>query len=120
VLALAKGLAAVGEHLHASGISHGDFYAHNVLYNPDGGCFLGDFGAASFYPPKASGTASPFEALEVRAFGCLLGELLERIEPEVDVLLPSLKALQLDCMAPVAANRPSFAELVGTLESLNA
>ena len=48
VLALAKGLAAVGEHLHARGISHGDFYAHNVLYHPEGGCFLGDFGAASF------------------------------------------------------------------------
>jgi hypothetical protein len=119
VLALAKGLAAVGEHLHARGISHGDFYAHNVLYHPEGGCFLGDFGAASFYPPQAGGDANPFEALEVRAFGCLLGELLERIEPEVNGLLPSLKALQLSCVAPVAASRPRFAELVAMLESLD-
>jgi hypothetical protein len=118
VLDLAKGLAAVGEHLHARGISHGDFYAHNVLYRPEGGCFLGDFGAASFYPPQASGGANPFEALEVRAFGCLLGELLERSEPELDVRLPSLKELQLRCVAPVAASRPRFAELVATLESL--
>jgi serine/threonine protein kinase len=118
VLALAKGLAAVGEHLHARGISHGDFYAHNVLYHPEGGCFLGDFGAASFYPPPAGGDANPFEALEVRAFGCLLGELLERIEPDDHVLIPSLTALQLSCVAPVAAGRPRFAELVGTLESL--
>jgi serine/threonine protein kinase len=118
VLDLAKGLAAVGEHLHARGISHGDFYAHNVLYRPEGGCFLGDFGAASFYPPQARGGANPFEALEVRAFGCLLGELLERSEPELDVLLPALKALQLRCVAPVAASRPRFAELVATLESL--
>jgi hypothetical protein len=118
VLDLAKGLAAAGEHLHARGISHGDFYAHNVLYRPEGGCFLGDFGAASFYPPPASGGANPFEALEVRAFGCLLGELLERREPELDVRLPSLKALQLRCVAPVAASRPRFAELVATLESL--
>jgi hypothetical protein len=118
VLDLAKGLAAVGEHLHARGISHGDFYAHNVLYRPEGGCFLGDFGAASFYPPQTSGGANPFEALEVRAFGCLLGELLERSEPTLDVRLPSLKALQLRCVAPVAASRPRFVELVATLEAL--
>ena len=118
VLDLAKGLAAVGAHLHARGISHGDFYAHNVLYRPEGGCLLGDFGAASFYPPQASGGANPFEALEVRAFGCLLGELLERIEPEPEALLPSLKALQLRCVAPVAASRPRFAELVAAIDSL--
>jgi hypothetical protein len=58
------------------------------------------------------------EALEVRAFGCLLGELLERMEPEFHRLLPSLKALQLRCVAPDAASRPPFAELVATLESL--
>jgi hypothetical protein len=118
VLDLARGLAAVGEHLHARGISHGDFYAHNVLYRPDGGCLLGDFGAASFYPPQTSGGTHPFEALEVRAFGCLLGELLERLEPETDERLPSLEALQRRCLAPVAASRPRFAELVAMLESL--
>jgi len=118
VLDLAKGLAAVGEHLHARGILHGDFYAHNVLYRPEGGCFLGDFGAATVYPPQTSGGANPFEALEVRAFGCLLGELLERCEPKLDVRLASLKALQLCCVAPVAASRPRFAELVTTLDSL--
>ena len=118
VLDLAKGLAAAGEHLHARGISHGDFYAHNVLYRPEGGCLLGDFGAASFYPPQASGSPNPFEALEVRAFGCLLGELLERLEPDQEGRLPALTALQLRCVAPVAASRPRFAELVTTLESL--
>jgi hypothetical protein len=118
LLDLAKGLASVGAHLHARGISHGDFYAHNILYRPEGGCFLGDFGAASFYPPRASADNNPFEALEVRAFGCLLGELLERCEPVIDVRLPSLKALQLRCMAPVAASRPRFAELAATLAPL--
>jgi hypothetical protein len=118
VLDLAKGLAAVGEHLHARGILHGDFYAHNVLYRPEGACYLGDFGAASFYPPQAGGDTNPFEALEVRAFGCLLDELLQRLEPGHHVLLPSLKALQRRCMEPVAASRPRFAELVATLESL--
>jgi serine/threonine protein kinase len=125
VLALAKGLASVGEHLHARGISHGDFYAHNVLYHPEGGCFLGDFGAASCYPPQPSDGPNPFEALEVRAFGCLLGELLERCvlehcESEQDGRLALLKALQLRCMATVVANRPRFAELVAELAVLQA
>ena len=118
VLDIAKGLAAAGEHLHARGISHGDFYAHNVLYRPEGGCLLGDFGAASFYSPQANDGVNPFEALEVRAFGCLLGELLERCEPEQDGRLPELTALQLRCVAPVATSRPRFAELVATLDSL--
>jgi hypothetical protein len=118
VLDLAQGLAAAGKHLHARGILHGDFYAHNILYRPEGGCFLGDFGAASFYPPQASGGANPFEALEVRAFGCLLGELLERCESEQDGRLASLEALQLRCVATVAASRPRFAELVAELAGL--
>ena len=118
LLELAKGLASVGAHLHERGMSHGDFYAHNILYRPEGGCFLGDFGAASFYPPRAIGDANPFEALEVRAFGCLLGELLERGESGVDGRIPALKALQLRCMAPVAASRPRFTDLVAMLASL--
>lgn len=119
VLDLAKGLAAVGAHLHARGILHGDFYAHNVLYRPEGGCLLGDFGAATFYAPPATEGTNPYEALEVRAFGCLLGELLERCEADRDARLASLEALQRRCLAPLAASRPRFAELVATLESLD-
>lgn len=119
VLDLAKGLAAVGAHLHARGILHGDFYAHNVLYRPEGGCLLGDFGAATFYAPPATEGTNPFEALEVRAFGCLLGELLERCEAERDALRASLEALQRRCLAPVATSRPRFAALVAMLESLH-
>jgi len=118
VLNLAQGLASAGEHLHARGISHGDFYAHNVLYRPEGGCLLGDFGAASLYPPQPIEAPNPLEALEVRAFGCLLGELLERCEPEQDGRLAALEALQLRCVAPVTASRPRFAEVLTTLESL--
>lgn len=118
LLDLAKGLARVGAHLHNRGILHGDFYAHNILYRPDGGCLLGDFGAASFYPPQARADANPFEALEVRAFGCLLGELLERCESGQDGPIPTLRALQLRCMAP-AASRPRFTDLVALLDSLH-
>ncbi|MFM7360420.1 MAG: protein kinase [Cyanobium sp.] len=119
LLDLAKGVAAAGAHLHERGVSHGDLYAHNILYRPEGDCYLGDFGAAFFYPPRASGDANPIEALEVRAFGCLLGELLERCEADTDARLPSLHALRQRCMAPMAAIRPRFAELVATLASLS-
>jgi hypothetical protein len=120
VLELAQGLAAAGEHLHSRGILHGDFYAHNVLYRPAGGCLLGDFGAASFYPPQPSGGSNLFEALEVRAFGCLLGELIERCDSEQDGRLAALEALQVRCVGPVAASRPRFAELVAELAEMQA
>ena len=118
LLDLATGLASVGAHLHARGISHGDLYAHNILYRPEGGCLLGDFGAASFYPPQPHANTNPFEALEVRAFGCLLGELLERCDAFEDGRIASLQALQQRCMASQAASRPRFAELVETLQSM--
>jgi hypothetical protein len=59
-----------------------------------------------------------FEALEVRAFGCLLGELLERCDSELDGRLTELEALQLRCVGPVAASRPRFAELVAELAEM--
>jgi len=118
LLDLASGLAAVGAHLHARGISHGDFYANNILYRPEGGCYLGDFGAASFYEPQARADTHPLEALEVRAFGCLLGELVERCEGLTGGNLSALQALQQRCLAPHAVNRPRFAELVARLEFL--
>jgi hypothetical protein len=118
LLDLASGLASVGAHLHARGIAHGDIYAHNILYRPEGGCLLGDFGAASLYPPQAADGTNPFEALEVRAFGCLLGELLERCDADQDGRIAPLTALQQRCLAPVAASRPRFAELLQTLRSM--
>ena len=78
-LRLAASLAALMAHLHGRGISHGDFYAHNILWREDGACLLGDFGAASFLPDDAV-LAGALRRLEVRAFACLLEELLERSE----------------------------------------
>jgi hypothetical protein len=100
---IARGLAAAGTALHAKRILHGDFYAHNVLHAADGHALLGDFGAASFYPEH--GIA--YERLEVLAFGRLLGEMLDRC-PEMQA---DLRALQARCESPVAADRPSFAEV---------
>ncbi len=120
IVGLVAGLARVGEHLHARGILHGDFYAHNVLYHSSGACYLGDFGAASFYPkPHGAGEVNTFEAIEVRAFGCLLGELLERCVTEADDhRVNLLTALCTRCVAPKMATRPSFAEILHALDTL--
>lgn len=74
---IALGVAEAAAHLHARGLMHGDLYAHNILWDGTAGdAVLGDFGAASTLPEGAAGAA--WRRVEVRAFGLLLGELLER------------------------------------------
>ncbi|PAW70304.1 MAG: protein kinase [Opitutia bacterium Tous-C5TDCM] len=107
VLKIARGMASAAAALHAKGLMHGDFYAHNVLRNVDGDCRLGDFGAASFYP--SAGAA--FERLEVLAFGRLLAELLERCDESA----ADLEALAARCSGARPADRPLFAEIVVAL-----
>ncbi len=99
-------LASAAQHLHERGIAHGDFYAHNILRNAAGDCLLGDFGAASFYPPEVD-----LERIEVRAFGCLLEELLTRgdFEAADQEAVESLWELQGRCVAEVVRDRPGFA-----------
>lgn len=110
-LALASGIASAAAHLHAQGLMHGDLYAHNILHDTAGGALLGDFGAASFHPPSM---ADALERIEVRAFGCLLEELLARC----GTADPALAALQARCVQPMVASRPRFAEISAQLDAL--
>lgn len=122
ILQIAQGIAAAATHLHARGILHGDLYAHNILANSTGEALLGDFGAASFYPAGDRTADEWLERLEVRAFGCLLEELLNHGSPpdrpaDRD-LGDRLRQLQHACMNPVLALRPSFATIAMELASL--
>nr|WP_314489990.1 leucine-rich repeat-containing protein kinase family protein [uncultured Pseudomonas sp.] len=110
LLRLLAGVASAAAHLHAQGLLHGDLYAHNILYAPDGQCLLTDFGAASLYPAsETSGQA--LEALEVRAFGILMHELLS-LDQQADA---DLHALAERCMQAAGEQRPRFAQLADAL-----
>lgn len=104
-------IASVGAHLHGLGIAHGDLYAHNLLYQPDGRCLLGDFGAATFYPHDGQPMAQALERIEVRAFGILLGEWLAHCETADG----RLQELQARCIQAQVSARPSFAEVVAAV-----
>ena len=113
LLAIAHGIASAACQLHAHGILHGDLYAHNILHHPDGGCLLGDFGAASLFAPDTA-IAAVLQGIEVRAFGVLLEELLERC----DTPLPALRALASACLQEQPLQRPRFGQLEQTLAAL--
>lgn len=114
-LRIAVGVAAATAHLHTHGLTHGDLYGHNVLWNEHGQCLLGDFGAASFYPDAQTGLQ--LERLEVRAYGILLGELIDRCDAMDADLRSGLTGLQAQCVQPNVAQRPSFLEIERALVS---
>ena len=117
-LRLACGVAGAAAQLHARGILHGDLYAHNILHNQHGDALLGDFGAATFCDPgKGQGERQRFESLDVRAFGCLLEELVERVgvHDSVATIPGALATLRDACLQPDPAMRPSFADLCTSL-----
>jgi hypothetical protein len=120
VLRIAHGIASAAEHLHAQGIMHGDLYAHNILHCDEGNALLGDFGAASFFAPDERSTAEALQRIEVRAFGCLLEELLQRCNAAVNAKKPlkTLADLQAVCTQETIGARPLFAEIGQILSEL--
>jgi serine/threonine protein kinase len=120
LLAIVRGIASAAAHLHARGILHGDLYGHNILWNGQDQVRLGDFGAASFYRPDGSASAQALQRIEVRAFGCLLEELLTHSDDDAPhaETPPRLATLQARCLHTEVSARPDFAEIVQTLTEL--
>jgi hypothetical protein len=104
---IAHAIAQAGAHLHACGYAHGDLYAHNTLWDgAHGEAMLSDLGAASLLPADPAASRA-LQALDVRAWGILLGELLACC-PEP---LPALQQLQTECVQADGTQRPSLAEV---------
>lgn len=115
ILRIAIGISSAAAHLHAQGIMHGDLYAHNILVNESGHSLLGDFGAASSYDLKDSIASLALERLEVRAFGCLLEDLLDRAQVQdtkpQKLAFYGLDKLRQDCLQTNPEARPLFRDI---------
>ena len=124
-----QGIAAAGLHLHTPGtrgrgIVHGDLYAHNILvhqgtHHP----LLTDLGAASFKSAFSEVEQLRLEQIEVRAFGCLIDDLLSHLDvqgSEVDGTGFTSKLIELrdQCWNENVAARPSFSVLSTELAQL--
>ncbi|MCO4170451.1 leucine-rich repeat-containing serine/threonine-protein kinase [Aeromonas veronii] len=122
-LAMAHGIASVAGHLHRAGIMHGDLYGHNILFarssDAPARALLGDFGAASLYDRCDRERAMGLERLEVRAFGCLLEELLAHCDTQ-DSPLDGLNQLKAACISELPADRPDFAYIERQLAAARA
>lgn len=108
IYAIAKAIASAAAHLHERGVMHGDLYAHNILISDDDHCYLGDFGAASFYEP----CEKAFEKIEVRAFGCLLEDMLSLSLHKGGETFKTLCRLKEQCLSENRDERPLFSEMV--------
>lgn len=106
--------------LHNNGISHGDIYAHNIMINKEDDVLFGDFGAATNLRSLPSRQQKAMERIEVRAFGCLLDDLLQLSPLESKNVNDSNAAyrsfnglieLKERCMFEEVALRPGFEEI---------
>lgn len=105
---VSQAVASAAAHLHSRGLMHGDLYAHNILINDESHCYLGDFGAASFYEADQKA----FEKIEVRAFGCLLEDMLTLSATKEGEEYQALENLRVRCMDENVEKRPLFCEII--------
>ncbi|KAK0376206.1 serine/threonine protein kinase [Colletotrichum limetticola] len=119
ILELLGGVAAAALHLHSRKVSHCDLYAHNILFNDHGHALLGDFGAATIYEHLGRFN---FEKLEILAFAHLIDDMIgvAHVEEsgERKQILQRLRELHIRCSNSVVSERPTFADVVDSLQAL--
>jgi hypothetical protein len=116
LLKITSGIASALTQLHERGIMHGDVYAHNILIDHHATPLLSDFGAATVYDTH-SAIAESLEKLDVRAFGCLLEDVLCRTKyaSEDNLVIAELRQLVNECMQPEVLKRPMFESIYNKL-----
>ena len=66
----------VFSHMHNSKVCHGDFYAHNTLFDVQGNIIFGDFGAATSYQMLTPAQQDKVRKIEHRALNHFIDDLL--------------------------------------------
>jgi hypothetical protein len=139
VLAISRDVCSACRHSHACGVAHGDIYTHNTLYRPDIPesrlhdevvAIIGDFGAGFVIADceqqdQARPMCHRMESIEVRAFGCLIDDLLavaQRVavaDSEEERIESALRVISDECCREDDINaRPTFAELEAKIRSI--
>lgn len=78
---------------------------------------MSDFGAATLLPVNQPRLSLTLQALEVRAFGCLLEELLLCARPAAEHAraVAGMAAMAQACLSPNSVERPSMADVAQQL-----
>ena len=118
ILKISQSIADASKHLHSKGIMHGDLYAHNTLFDDKANTIFGDFGAATLYDLNDKNAAYK-EKLDVRAFGCLMEDLLNCPAKDNDsvILRNLLTELKDKCMHEEILSRPNFSDIINYLNT---
>ncbi len=66
----------VFHHMHNSKVCHGDLYAHNTLFDPQGNIIFGDFGAATSYQMLTPNQQEKVQQIEKRALIHFIEDML--------------------------------------------
>ena len=113
-------IAAILSNLSQQSLSHGAVHAHTILSNPEADIILSGFAALSQYQGYPAAQANSIQAIEVRAFGCLLEDLLGSSydSEENEELFEPMVLLKNRCMHPKPAARPKLTEIYTELNSL--
>ena len=120
ILTITSAMAETMVHLHKLHISHGDLYAHNIMVDDDANALLGDFGAASDISMLPAKQKKLIQAVEVRAFACLLDDLLSICRaPESFKIGAKLIILRDECMQEDVSARPDFKAISKRLKALS-
>jgi len=119
-LKILQAMASAAAHMHENGIMHGDFYAHNIMINDEANSILGDFGGASYFEPSHVEERNALERLEVRAFGCLVEEMLTLSRYDTHhSTREELETLKSVCLSTPNEKRPLFKEIYEVLSNTN-
>jgi serine/threonine protein kinase len=117
ILKIALSMADALRHLHENNVSHGDIYAHNTMVDKEANMLFGDFGAASNLNVLTEKQQKAMQAIEIRAFGCLLDDLLPLSHhAQKTHHYDQLINIKNNCMQETSFNRPTFMTIVEQLE----